>query len=288
MSGFLSREAENALMGNAEDAQRLFDAQMAFASGTAFADPRAGTPLVDENAQWAHAHTSSTGHDFFHPYPAPLVPPNAFPLPPGAPLDPGIGPSAMVPPLPADACSRSGSVYSATSSPELVQGSLPGSARMPTFPPAMRTLSSSTELAFAPLPAGGLIADTSAATTTSSSSAAPSRSATPHPPDLAPYGTLNNDQRSWTCAYPGCSSRAIFARPCDLRKHFRRHSKHFFCRHEACPQAHEGGFSSKKDRARHEAKHNPGVECEWEGCERVFSRVDNMRNHMQRSQCYHL
>ncbi|KAJ4290996.1 hypothetical protein N0V90_010192 [Kalmusia sp. IMI 367209] len=38
----------------------------------------------------------------------------------------------------------------------------------------------------------------------------------------------------------------------------------------------------KKDLARHEAKHNPGVLCDWDGCDRVFSRVDNMRDHVKR------
>ncbi|RYO55856.1 hypothetical protein AA0116_g8824 [Alternaria tenuissima] len=48
------------------------------------------------------------------------------------------------------------------------------------------------------------------------------------------------------------------------------------------PNKNGGGFSSKKDLARHEAKHNPGVLCDWEGCDRVFSRVDNMRDHVKR------
>lgn len=48
-----------------------------------------------------------------------------------------------------------------------------------------------------------------------------------------------------------------------------------------------GGFSSKKDRARHEAKHNPRILCEWvseggERCGRRFSRVDNMKDHVRR------
>lgn len=113
---------------------------------------------------------------------------------------------------------------------------------------------------------------------------------------------------AWRCAYPGCTSRATFTRGCDLRKHYNRHSKHLFCRVEGCPQsqaaalaksaasaAHSpngtpiltGGFSSKKDRARHEAKHNPGIKCEWHGpngedCGRMFSRMDNMKDHVRR------
>ncbi|KAF7713503.1 Zinc finger C2H2 type domain-containing protein [Penicillium ucsense] len=99
--------------------------------------------------------------------------------------------------------------------------------------------------------------------------------------DLSLYG-ISAGEGVWRCAHPGCTSHALFRRGCDLRKHFNRHRKHLFCRHEGCPQSTQGGFSSKKDRARHEAKHNPGVICEWEGCERVFSRVDNMKDHVRR------
>ena len=98
---------------------------------------------------------------------------------------------------------------------------------------------------------------------------------------LHQYG-ISSSSGTWRCAHPGCTSRTIFTRGCDLRKHYRRHSKHLFCRREGCPQATEGGFSSKKDRARHEAKHNPVIMCEWEGCRRVFSRGDNMRDHVKR------
>ncbi|KAJ5921664.1 hypothetical protein N7454_009138 [Penicillium verhagenii] len=102
-----------------------------------------------------------------------------------------------------------------------------------------------------------------------------------NPADLTRYGIPAGDG-TWRCAHPGCTSRTSFRRGCDLRKHFNRHRKHLFCRHEGCPQSRQGGFSSKKDRARHEARHNPGVVCEWEGCGRVFSRVDNMRDHLRR------
>lgn len=113
-------------------------------------------------------------------------------------------------------------------------------------------------------------------------------SSRPHPPsplsnpgDLRRYGIPTGDG-AWRCAHPGCTSQAVFRRGCDLRKHFNRHRKHLFCRHKGCPQSRQGGFSSKKDRARHEAKHNPGIVCEWDGCGRVFSRVDNMKDHMRR------
>lgn len=124
-----------------------------------------------------------------------------------------------------------------------------------------------------------------------------------------PQAGSTGASQTWRCAYPGCTSRALFTRGCDLRKHFNRHSKHLYCRVEGCPQSEGaaaasmesssagrrssvssgagGGFSSKKDRARHEAKHNPGVKCEWRGpggeeCGRVFSRMDNMKDHVRR------
>ena len=81
-----------------------------------------------------------------------------------------------------------------------------------------------------------------------------SRSVSPNPADLHNFGFPLPDGRSWRCAYPNCSSQAAFTRGCDLRKHYRRHTKSLFCRHEECPQSREGGFSSRKDRDRHETK----------------------------------
>ena len=99
--------------------------------------------------------------------------------------------------------------------------------------------------------------------------------------DISYYGTPTGDG-TWRCSYPGCASRTVFHRGCDLRKHYKRHGRHFFCRHTGCPKSTSGGFSSRKDRGRHEAKHNPSIQCGWEGCPRIFSRVDNMRDHVRR------
>ncbi|EKV05329.1 Zinc finger protein GLI2 [Penicillium digitatum] len=143
-----------------------------------------------------------------------------------------------------------------------------------------------------PVPATHLHQSTATTISTSSSSphslsdlesppAAPGSASSAGSGDLSNYGIPTGDG-NWRCAYPGCSSQSVFHRGCDLRKHFNRHLKHLFCRHEGCPQSTKNGFSSKKDRARHEAKHNPGVFCEWEGCGKVFSRVDNMKDHVRR------
>lgn len=131
----------------------------------------------------------------------------------------------------------------------------------------------------------------STATTVSISSSPPRSFSDPDSPpapssasnasDLSNYGIPTSDGL-WRCAHPGCSSQLLFKRGCDLRKHFNRHRKYLFCRYEKCAQSTQNGFSSKKDRARHEAKHNPGVICEWDGCGKVFSRVDNMKDHVRR------
>lgn len=92
---------------------------------------------------------------------------------------------------------------------------------------------------------------------------------------LDEFGQRNNDG-SWRCAWPHCRSRARFVRVCDLRKHYKRHEKTRFCRHPACPCGNQSGFSSEKDRERHEARHNPTIACTWQSCERLFSRLDNM------------
>ncbi|KAK4695904.1 hypothetical protein P7C71_g1925, partial [Lecanoromycetidae sp. Uapishka_2] len=109
-----------------------------------------------------------------------------------------------------------------------------------------------------------------------------SRSVSPNPADLHNFGYLLPDGRSWRCAYSHCTSQAVFTRGCDLRKHFRRHTKSLYCRYEDCPQSREGGFSSKKDRDRHESRHAPKIHCTQRDCERVFSRVDNMKDHVRR------
>lgn len=109
-----------------------------------------------------------------------------------------------------------------------------------------------------------------------------SRSPSPNADELAKWGVLGEDG-TWTCAFKGCTSKSVFRRGCDLRKHYRRHSKSLFCRIPGCQQGkgRQGGFSSEKDRTRHEAKHDPQILCEINDCNRLFSRVDNMvRRHV--------
>ncbi|KAK2591336.1 hypothetical protein QQS21_010989 [Conoideocrella luteorostrata] len=80
---------------------------------------------------------------------------------------------------------------------------------------------------------------------------------------------------NWRCAYPGCHSKRVFERACDLRKHFRGHVKVYFCSKPQCQQS-EIGFATQKDYKRHLKSHQPTIECRFPLCKRVFSRKDNM------------
>lgn len=93
------------------------------------------------------------------------------------------------------------------------------------------------------------------------------------------------------CTFPGCSSKVLFTRRCDLTKHYKQHLRQFFCRVEGCRMSEAAskstsgdkrpvGFSTKKDRIRHEKMHNPSIICEH--CRKVFSREDNLRDHVHR------
>jgi hypothetical protein len=117
------------------------------------------------------------------------------------------------------------------------------------------------------------------------------------PPELLPDYITPPDSTSLArakCPFPGCKSTARFATPRDFRRHYRQHFKRFFCHYENCPQSapdpqnpSKRGFATRKDRDRHEAKHKPEIRCQWrnqhgEQCTRVFSRMDNMRDHVRR------
>lgn len=97
-----------------------------------------------------------------------------------------------------------------------------------------------------------------------------------------------------TCPFPDCKTTTLFTTGRDFRRHYRQHFKRFFCRYKECPQSivdlrdpGKRGFATRKDRARHEAKHNPAIQCPYqdvngEPCKRTFSRMDNMRDHCRR------
>ena len=129
---------------------------------------------------------------------------------------------------------------------------------------------------------------------------------------LDEYGIPQGDG-TWRCAYSGCRSPVSFARPCDLRKHFHRHARRWFCRYDGCDRSETGalatakaererglglgrgsgtepnsavatgvGYGTRKDRDRHERTHDPCIACPAPGCSRTFARADNMRDHFRR------
>lgn len=242
MSGFLSPDAEAALLAEDAEALRLFyqnqDQEAPLAAGSR-------RPSY-QGQQWGPFE-----------YPAMASSQNQMPLPDfTAPSQYVSWPSASLPPVEPNE-------YVTTPYQQ-------------AYTPVVPSTSYATEEAWPNKPWPALHPDD----VEGSSSA--SRSVSPNPADLHNFGIAYGDGKTWRCGYPGCTSQAKFTRGCDLRKHFRRHTKSLFCRHDECPQSKEGGFSSKKDRDRHESKHKPGVLCTDETCERRFSRVDNMKDHVRR------
>ena len=246
MSGFLSSDAEAALRGEEEESLRLF-----YQNQQQQTNPSGGSRRPSyQPQQWDPLE-----------YPAMASSENQMPLPTfTAPSQYVSWPSATLPPLePNDyviAPFQQAFTPVLPSSPYLTTEAWPN-APWPALHPDDVDASS------------GVGASTS-------------RSVSPNPADLHNFGILLSDGKTWRCGYPGCTSQAKFTRGCDLRKHFKRHTKSLFCRHDNCPQSREGGFSSKKDRDRHESSHKPGVLCSHTGCERRFSRVDNMKDHVRR------
>jgi hypothetical protein len=64
----------------------------------------------------------------------------------------------------------------------------------------------------------------------------------------------------------------------------RERKKLYFCRYKDCSRASRDGFPSRSVRDRHQAIHDPKISCAWEGCTRLFSRVDSMKKHLR---CMH-
>jgi hypothetical protein len=80
----------------------------------------------------------------------------------------------------------------------------------------------------------------------------------------------------WTCSFPDCRSILRFTRPCDVRKHYKRHFRSWGCRFSQGASGCAVAFATRKDRDRHESKHRPSIPCDISECSRVFSRMDNM------------
>ena len=247
MSGFLSPEAEAALWGEDEQARRAYYQQQ---TGNTRYLAQTYRPPFQQASQQQWASTSSMNSQSITSSRSPTS--QAY----GAPAQYTSWPSSSWSSLrPTD---YNGSQYNSTATPVVPSSPYPTQQQWSNAPwPALHP------------------DDVEGPSDTS-------RSVSPSPADLHNFGIPLSDGKSWRCGYPHCTSQATFTRGCDLRKHYRRHTKSLFCRHDDCPQSREGGFSSKKDRDRHESRHAPQIRCTHHDCDRVFSRVDNMKDHVRR------
>lgn len=66
-----------------------------------------------------------------------------------------------------------------------------------------------------------------------------------------------------------------------VRAHLRQRKNLYFCGVKHCLRASRTGFSSRRLRDRHQAKHKSRIACEWEGCIRLFDDVENMNIHLE-------
>ncbi|KAK3401156.1 hypothetical protein B0T20DRAFT_451760 [Sordaria brevicollis] len=83
---------------------------------------------------------------------------------------------------------------------------------------------------------------------------------------------------------PDCTK--VFARPCDLNKHSKSHTRPYKCQHSDCKYA-DLGWPTLKELERHNNdKHslNPTIyACEYEGCEYESKRESNCKQHMEKA-----
>ncbi|KAI5851109.1 hypothetical protein DFP73DRAFT_536011 [Morchella snyderi] len=86
------------------------------------------------------------------------------------------------------------------------------------------------------------------------------------------------------CQFPGDANSAPcgkeFDRKCDLKKHAKRHVKPFPCRFQGCKNTR--GFSSEKDRERHENCLHKKECLMCTECPHETPRKDNMKDHVIR------
>ncbi|KAK1777786.1 hypothetical protein QBC45DRAFT_393903 [Copromyces sp. CBS 386.78] len=83
---------------------------------------------------------------------------------------------------------------------------------------------------------------------------------------------------------PDCTK--VFARPCDLNKHSKSHTRPFKCQHSDCKYS-DLGWPTLKELERHNNdKHSPNpiiYACEYEGCEYESKRESNCKQHMEKA-----
>ncbi|GAP86101.1 putative zinc finger transcription factor ace1 [Rosellinia necatrix] len=86
------------------------------------------------------------------------------------------------------------------------------------------------------------------------------------------------------CTHPGCKKE--FARPCDLTKHEKTHSRPWKCPIPTC-KYHDYGWPTEKEMARHvNDKHSAApemYECKYKPCPYKSKRESNCKQHMEKA-----
>ncbi|KJZ79577.1 hypothetical protein HIM_01046 [Hirsutella minnesotensis 3608] len=86
------------------------------------------------------------------------------------------------------------------------------------------------------------------------------------------------------CPETGCDKS--FNRPCELKKHMKRHQKPYGCTFKSCCKR----FGSKNDWKRHESNQHYMLEkwnCDEPGCSKVCQRRESFKNHLQKDHGLH-
>ncbi|RDA93662.1 hypothetical protein CP533_4884 [Ophiocordyceps camponoti-saundersi (nom. inval.)] len=89
----------------------------------------------------------------------------------------------------------------------------------------------------------------------------------------------SDDDSGWKCAEKECGK--TFNRPCELKKHMKRHEKPYGCTFMNCSKR----FGSKNDWKRHESSQHLVLEkwdCDEPGCGRICHRRESFKNHLQK------
>ncbi|PFH56135.1 hypothetical protein XA68_17012 [Ophiocordyceps unilateralis] len=89
----------------------------------------------------------------------------------------------------------------------------------------------------------------------------------------------SDDESGWRCLEPDCGKN--FNRPCELKKHMKRHEKPYGCTFKSCLKR----FGSKNDWKRHESSQHLVLEkwdCDEPGCGRICHRRESFKNHLQK------
>ncbi|KAK0655021.1 hypothetical protein B0T16DRAFT_450764 [Cercophora newfieldiana] len=83
--------------------------------------------------------------------------------------------------------------------------------------------------------------------------------------------------KTLACPHDSCSE--VFARPCDLRKHEKKHTRPYGC--ELCPRR----FYQQRDLDKHCRTHYGGPlwPCPFDGCDKKFTVDDNLVRHIKRT-----